>query len=137
MINELLQQPLAASRQLVMLDDVTINRILTDTDKSLNRQRRRFATHGPGKSEIRSLEIDGRTSRRYCRRYEERRLSTVTSRKTIKRNSTTERYGDPENNCPFRRDRCHLRSTPERHLRCFFSLPQKWECLRTEGRFRC
>ena len=31
MINELLQQTLAASRQLVMLDDVTINRILTDT----------------------------------------------------------------------------------------------------------
>ena len=35
MINELLQQTLAASRQLVMLDDVTINRILTDTASAL------------------------------------------------------------------------------------------------------
>ena len=35
MINELLQHTLAASRQLVMLDDVTINRILTDTASAL------------------------------------------------------------------------------------------------------
>ena len=31
MINELLQHTLAASRQLVTLDDATINRILIDT----------------------------------------------------------------------------------------------------------
>ena len=35
MINELLQQTLAASPQLDMLDDVTINRILTDTASAL------------------------------------------------------------------------------------------------------
>ena len=35
MINELLQQSLAASRQLVTLDDATINRILTDTASAL------------------------------------------------------------------------------------------------------
>ena len=35
MINELLQQTLAASRQLVTLDDAAINRILTDTASAL------------------------------------------------------------------------------------------------------
>lgn len=35
MINELLQQTLAASRQLVMLDDATINRVLLDTADAL------------------------------------------------------------------------------------------------------
>ena len=35
MINELLQQTLAASRQLVTLDDAIINRILTDTASAL------------------------------------------------------------------------------------------------------
>lgn len=39
MINELLQQTLAASRQLVMLDDATINRVLLDTaDALMSRQ---------------------------------------------------------------------------------------------------
>ena len=35
MINELLQHTLAASRQLVTLDDATINRILIDTASAL------------------------------------------------------------------------------------------------------
>ena len=35
MINELLQHTLAASRQLVTLDDATINRILIDTASTL------------------------------------------------------------------------------------------------------
>ena len=39
MINKLLQQTLAASRRLVMLDDATINRVLLDTaDALMSRQ---------------------------------------------------------------------------------------------------
>ncbi len=93
MINELLQHTLAASRQLVTLDDATINRILIDTasafadtpSRSLGCQCRRFVAYGPGKSEIRPLETDRRTSCRYCRRYEERRLATVASWEAVKR----------------------------------------------------
>ena len=78
MINELLQHTLAASRQLVTLDDATINRILIDTASALlTRQAEVLAANvedlsriGPGNPKLRPLETDGRTSRRYCRRYE-------------------------------------------------------------------
>lgn len=145
MINELLQHTLAASAPACHAGRCHHQPHphrhgfgFADTpSRSLGCQCRRFVAYGPGKSEIRPLETDGRTSRRYCRRYEERRLATVASWEAVKRNNTPERHGDPQNDRSLRRDRCHLRSTPECHLRRFLPLFQERECLRVERRFGC
>ena len=131
MINELLQQPLAASRQLVMLDDVTINRILTDTASALLSHQTKVLT-----ANAEDLQRMDPANPKYDRlKLTEERLAGIAG--DMKNVASLPSPLGKQNDRSLRRDRCHLRSTPERHLRCFFSLPQKWECLRTEGRFRC
>ena len=124
MINELLQHTLAASRQLVTLDDATINRILIDTASALlTRQAEVLAAN------VEDLSRMDPANPKYDRlKLTEERLAGIAGDmknvaslpsplgKLLSEITRPNGMVIRKMTVSLRRDRCHLRSTPECHL---------------------